>query len=176
MRRVPVLITTVHQRAKNPYRVPRYAISLVKDGGSVYVKSDAIANPLQVYKVTKDLFEGADREQFYVLCLDAKKKIIGINLVSVGTLSSALVHPREVFKAAILLNAHSIIFVHNHPSGDHTPSRADTDLTRRLVEVGVLMGIDVVDHIICGESTYYSMEDHDLISEYKKSARIDFSD
>ncbi len=173
MREVPVLITEIQgARQKNPSkRVPRYTISLVKEAGSVYVTAKALVSARLVFEVASDLFEGYDREAFYVICLDTKAKVIGINLVSLGTLSGSLVHPREVFKAAILLNASKIICAHNHPSGDPSPSAQDNELTLRIVAAGRLMGIFVLDHVICGEDNFFSYEEHGLISKYDESAK-----
>ena len=86
-----------------------------------------------------------------VLMLDTKNRVIGINTVSVGILDSALVHPREVFKPAILCNASSIILAHNHPSGDPSPSFEDQRVTKRIKEAGDLLGIEVLDHVVVGE-------------------------
>ncbi len=88
-------------------------------------------------------------------CVNAKNEVNAIEIVSTGTLSSALVHPREIFKAAILSNAHAVILCHNHPSGDPAPSREDREITRRLVEAGMLMGIEVLDHVIIGDHHRY---------------------
>ena len=90
-----------------------------------------------------------------VLMLDVKRRAIGINTVAVGALSEAIVHPREVFKPAIIANAHSIIVGHNHPSGDPTPGREDEYVTRMLVEAGAILQIKVQDHIIVGEKTRF---------------------
>lgn len=95
--------------------------------------------------------QGLDRENFVVLLLDTKNKVIGINTVSIGTLNSSLVHPREVFKPAILASAAALILAHNHPSGDPKPSREDIEVTKRLIEAGGLLGIQVLDHIIVGD-------------------------
>ena len=89
-----------------------------------------------------------DREQFLCCHLDAKNRLISREVVSIGHLTAALVHPREVFKAAILANAASVAFVHNHPSGDPEPSREDMELTRRLVKAGDILGITVLDHVV----------------------------
>ena len=90
----------------------------------------------------------ADREIFVVLHLDARNRIVAHEITSIGSQTASLVHPREVFKSAILKGACSIILAHNHPSGDPSPSKDDVDLTHRLVEAGRLIGIDVLDHII----------------------------
>src|SRR6185369_694096 len=101
-------------------------------------------------------FEQTDREEFVVILLDAKHKLLGFHVVSVGSLTASVVHPREVFKVAILGNAAALILLHNHPSGDATPSAEDLQITQRLQEVGEVIGIKVVDHIIIGEGQYVS--------------------
>ena len=157
-REVPFFITEEPKsRKKNPSnRAPRYKVSLVKEAGSLYVTSKPIKTAGMIYNQLDALFEEIDREAFYIVCLDAASKIIGINLVSLGTLMASLVHPREVFKAAILLNAASIIGVHNHPSGSANPSVQDRELTSRLKKAGELLGIFLRDHIIVGDGEYYS--------------------
>jgi len=103
-------------------------------------------------------------EYFYVLTLDTKNKITGIFEVSRGTLNASIVHPRDVFQRAILQNANCIMLVHNHPSGDTTPSREDLSVTKRLEEAGNLLGIKVLDHIIIGdEYKYLSFKQEGLI-------------
>lgn len=174
MREVPVLITEFEgpARQRNPsMRAPRYTISLVKEAGSVYVTARPLVSAKLAFEVVKDLFEGFDREAFYVICLDTKSKIIGVNLVSVGSLSSSLVHPREVFKAAILLNSSKIVIAHNHPSGEPRPSEQDNSLTLRLVAAGNLMGIAVLDHIVCGEDNYFSYAETGLIAAYEATVK-----
>lgn len=97
-----------------------------------------------------ELHEQAE-ESFYIFTLDTKNQINGIFEVSRGTLNATIVHPREVFKRALLQNANSIILIHNHPSGDPTPSQEDLEMTRKLVEAGNILGIKVLDHIIIGD-------------------------
>ena len=96
------------------------------------------------------------QEQFYCIYLDASKKVLEEKLLFIGTANYSLVHPRDVFKEAYLLNATGIICVHNHPSGEVRPSREDINLTNRLKDVGMLLGIKLIDHIIIGEDKYYS--------------------
>jgi len=96
-----------------------------------------------------------DREHFVVLFVDAKNRIVGIHTVSMGSLTASVVHPREVFKAAILAQAASIVCGHNHPTGDVQPSREDRALTTRLVQAGRLLGITVLDHVIIGGNGKY---------------------
>ena len=100
-----------------------------------------------------------DREVFYVLTLTQKNEVIDRHMVSIGTLSAALVHPREAFKPAILDGAACVAFLHNHPSGDPTPSREDRELTRRLKEAGELLGITVLDHVIIGRDRLYGFQE-----------------
>lgn len=114
-----------------------------------------------------DILSDCDREHFIVLCLDTKNKLIGIHTAAVGVLDAAVTNPREIFKAAILLNAAAVIVAHNHPSGDSTPSKQDRALTERLCEAGKLLGITVLDHIIIGENQYYSFYDHQEFSHKK---------
>ena len=94
----------------------------------------------------------SSREEFHIVCLDTKNKIIATHQISVGTLDASLVHPREVFRPAIKDSASSILLVHNHPSGDPTPSQEDLSVTDRLEESGVTLGIQVLDHIVLGTS------------------------
>jgi DNA repair protein RadC len=104
-------------------------------------------------------FDGLDREHFVICGLDAKHRVIGINVVSVGSLSLSIVHPREVFKPLIVMNAAAWLCAHNHPSGDITPSQEDRVLTKRLREAGDLLGITLLDHLILGETGHYSFAD-----------------
>ena len=104
-----------------------------------------------------------DREHFLVLYLDRKGGVIAKEDVSVGGLHSSIVHPREVFKTAVKRSAASIILAHNHPSGDPAPSREDIDITRRLIDAGSIMGIEIIDHVIIGENTYCSFKEKGLI-------------
>ena len=96
---------------------------------------------------------------FAILWLSTKHRVIAYHEVSRGTLDATLVHPREVFKAALLANAAAIVLCHNHPSGEPTPSPDDLQLTRRLVGAGALLGVDVLDHVIVGDGRYYSFKE-----------------
>jgi DNA repair protein RadC len=102
------------------------------------------------------------KEQFLTLHLDGKNRIICMDLVSIGSLNQSIVHPREVFKTALLSNAAALILIHQHPTGDPTPSSEDLSITRRLKEAGEIMGIKVLDHIIIGE-TYLSFVERGLL-------------
>ena len=103
--------------------------------------------------------KGKKKEYFLALLLDTRNQLIRVAEISVGSLDSSIVHPREVFKEAISASAASVIFVHPHPSGDPKPSREDNEITRRLVKAGELLGIRVLDHVVIGDEQYYSFAD-----------------
>ncbi|PYR76602.1 MAG: hypothetical protein DMF86_11740 [Acidobacteria bacterium] len=104
-------------------------------------------------------------EQFGVVLLDTKHRVLRVSIVSVGTLDASVVHPREVFREAIGGGAAAIVLFHNHPSGDPRPSEEDVRLTKRLLAAGQLMGIDVLDHVIISETRYYSMKETRTLDE-----------
>ncbi len=144
------------------YRIPRYKIMLVREGSHPSeVKS--ISSPADAFTLLRTYLAGSDREHFVAVLVDTKNKVIGINTVSVGALNTAVVHPREVFKPAILCNAASVLLAHNHPSGDATPSEDDKAMTQRLCDAGTILGITVLDHIIIGEDGYFSFKAQGLI-------------
>ena len=149
-----------------PYRIPQVRLLLVKDGPAITTGWDRqVRRSQDVADFMGPLAANHDREHFWVLLLNGKNTVIGLNLVSVGSLTAALVHPREVYKAAILGNAAAVILVHSHPSVDPTPSLEDRTLTKRLCEAGELLGIKVVDHIVLGEGgAFASLADDGLIS------------
>lgn len=99
------------------------------------------------------------KEHFVCLFLNTKNHIIGKETLSMGTLNASLVHPREVFRAAIRISSASIICMHNHPSGDPAPSPEDIQITKRLVEAGTLLGIEILDHLIIGDGTFVSLKE-----------------
>lgn len=124
---------------------------------SVSSLNDKIFNrPDIIFEYFKDRLFDEKQEHFYCVYLDSKKKIIANKLLFKGTVDRSLVHPREIFKEAYLLSASSIVCVHNHPSGNVSPSKEDMFLTKMLREIGNLMGIEVSDHIIVGKEEYYS--------------------
>jgi DNA repair protein RadC len=102
-------------------------------------------------------YGAAQVEQFGIVMLDTKHRVIRIKLVSIGSLDAAVVHPREVFREATTASASAIVLFHNHPSGDPTPSTDDLVLTRRMIRAGDIMGIDVIDHLILSDQRYYSL-------------------
>ncbi|MBE0465934.1 MAG: DNA repair protein RadC [Candidatus Desulforudis sp.] len=105
-----------------------------------------------------------DREHFRALVLNTKNHVLAVDKISVGTLNSSAVHPRELFKNAIRRSAAAVVLLHNHPSGDPTPSPQDVDLTKRLVEAGEIIGIPVLDHIIIGDNRFTSFKAEGLLS------------
>ena len=141
-----------------------YRLRLVREAQLDY---EPITHPLAaertVRHIATQLLDGLDREAGLVLALDARNRPIGCHVVSIGTLSASLIHPREVFKFAILANAAALIFAHNHPSGDPTPSKDDIELTRRLVNAGQLLGIEVIDALITGYDTLLSFKERGLL-------------
>ena len=112
----------------------------------------------------QEFLADTDREHFVILMLDQKNQVIGINTVSIGSLTASVVHPREVYKPAILSNCAALILGHNHPSGDPQPSKEDRAITQRLKEAGALLGINVLDHLVIGaEGRYFSFADENLL-------------
>jgi DNA repair protein RadC len=118
-----------------------------------------IRSPIDVQRHFRPRIQGLQRESFHVLMLDGRHRMIAIEEVSVGTLTASLVHPREVFREAIRHAAAAIVLVHNHPSGDPTPSSEDRSVTRRLGTAGRLLGIRVLDHVIVAEGGYFSFQE-----------------
>jgi len=110
-----------------------------------------ISTPEDVVRLCGPQLRGLDREHFWCLALNTKNQLLRMVEVSVGSLNASIVHPRELFKEAVKVSAASIVLVHNHPSGDPTPSGADASLTRRLVKAGDVLGIEVLDHVVLGD-------------------------
>ena len=139
-------------------KIENVRIKLVRESAGLYC-NNYISSPEDAAEIAAKFFEdmSSDREIFAVMLLNTKNRVIGINVVSVGSLTASVVHPREVFKAACLANATNIILTHNHPSGDPAPSKEDISITSRLVQAGRLMDIPVLDHIIIGDGTGRSM-------------------
>ena len=139
------------------YRIPVYKVALVKESNYA-VDRKRITQPEDAYQMLINYFDGIDREQFVVMMTDTKNKVIGINTVSIGCLDRTIIHPREVFKPAILCNAAAIIIAHNHPSGNAEPSKDDIKTTEQLVNAGKLLGITVLDHMTIGEGEFTSLK------------------
>ncbi len=122
-----------------------------------------IKDPQDVLRQVKSRLKGKKKEHFLALLLDTRNHLIGIAPVSVGSLDASIVHPREAFKEALSASAASVIFVHNHPSGDPQPSEDDIKITKRLKEAGDLLGIEVIDHIIVGDREHLSFKGRNLL-------------
>ncbi len=140
-----------------------YRCQLVKDHLIDYIGT--ISCNEDVVNVAKTIgFEEMSEEYFSMFCLNVRGEIIAYHEISHGDLCSSTTHPREIFKRALLNNSGSIVFIHNHPSGDSTPSNADLTTTKRLVECGELLGVPVLDHIIIGMGgEHYSMKAHGVL-------------
>ena len=135
----------------------------VKDGPRVSGGTrQRMIEPKAVFEYLRHI-GGLRREHCMILTLDARRQVIAKHEISVGTVDSSLVHPREVFRPAILDGASTIIVAHNHPSGNTYPSDDDLAVTRRLATAGKVLGIDVVDHVVIGADGYYSLQEHGQI-------------
>ncbi|MHB8928151.1 MAG: RadC family protein [Bacillota bacterium] len=123
----------------------------------------AIRSPKDAEAIVAERLRYLEQEHFLVVLLNTKHHVLGVETVSVGGLSSSVVHPRDIFKSPVRRNAAAVILAHNHPSGDPTPSREDIDVTRRLAEAGKLLGIEVLDHIVVGDNRYVSFREKSLL-------------
>jgi DNA repair protein RadC len=147
-----------------PYSIPGFRIALVREPGLTLADRPQLRAPAEAAPLLAQYFGETDREVFAVALLTVRHRVLGLHTVSVGCLTSSLVHPREVFKPAILAGAAALLLAHNHPSGDPEPSAEDIALTRRLVSAGQLLGIEVLDHLILGESgRFVSLRERGLL-------------
>ena len=140
-----------------------FRLSLIRERSLPYAKASHVLSPHDVHDLIQVYLKGTDREHFIVVFLNAHSQVIGINTVSIGTLTESLVHAREVFKGAILANAARIICAHNHPSGTAAASEADVSITHKLVEAGKLLGIPVEDHVVIAEESFLSFRQQGLL-------------
>lgn len=137
-------------------------------GRRIYIENNKLGgiilnNSLKIYEYFKDLIGDKKQEYFYTVYVDTKGRYIDKKCLFVGTINNSIVHPREIFKEAYLLSANGIICIHNHPSGDPTPSKEDIVITRKIKEIAMIHGIRLVDHLIVGVNSYYSFyEDNKL--------------
>ena len=136
----------------------RYAVKKDQDDQPVVV-GRALGRPSEAGAALMALLQDEPAEVFAILCVTTKYRVIAYHEVGRGTLDSVLVNPREVFTAALVAHAAAIVAVHNHPSGDPTPSSDDLDVTRRLAAAGDVLGIPLLDHIIIGDGRYYSLKE-----------------
>ncbi len=135
--------------------IPIVSLRMVRERSVAY-GARSLRDANDVYLLFKDLLGDLDREAFWIACRDSAGKLCCLSQISLGTINSALVHPREVFKVALLANAASVITVHNHPSGDPAPSHEDESITEILQTAALILGIRFHDHLIIGADGYYS--------------------
>lgn len=143
-----------------------FELKVIRERKEGYGLRQQFRSSQEIYETFRDRFIRADREEFVVLLLDAKNKLLGFHVVSVGSLTSSLVHPREVYKVAILGNAAAIILLHNHPSGDPTPSAEDLHITNRLCQIGEVLGIQVLDHVVIGDGRHVSFVEDGYLQQH----------
>ena len=130
-------------------------VMLVREGPA---EKANIGSPEDAFKLLRREVTGLDREQLWRIDLDARHNVLGYEVVSVGTATASLVHPREIFKGAILNSAVGIVLAHNHPSQDTSPSPEDREVTRRVSRAGELLGIPLVDHLVLSDEKFYSFK------------------
>lgn len=143
--------------------VQKITISLVREHTDDISKKMTTPEEIASLSLIDKELINCDREKFIVLHLSTKNQLISYEIVSIGNLNATIIHPREVFKSAILSNASSIIICHNHPSGIPEPSNDDMVITIRLKDAGELLGIELLDHIIFGYKSFYSFKEKDLL-------------
>lgn len=134
-------------------RINFYTVQLVKEKAKLYDIADkTVYSPEDAHHLVNEFLDLQNRtkEHFVIFTLSTKNEVLGVHTIHVGCLNASIVHPREVFQQALLNNAAYIIAFHNHPSGDPTPSEEDIDVTKRLAEVGKIIGIELIDHIVVG--------------------------
>ncbi|MFU1792574.1 JAB domain-containing protein [Paenibacillus azoreducens] len=154
---------TVNEIEKPAKRVQVVSLRLVREKTSILYPQRRIYRAADAADLFLQFLGDFDREAFCILTLDTKNQPTAIHMVSCGTLNASLVHPRETYKLAILANAASIIGCHNHPSGDPTPSSEDVEITKRIRDAGLLMGIELLDHIVLGEGNFVSLKERGLM-------------
>lgn len=140
-------------------RVDIVQVKMVKERSVLYL-ARRIQSSSDADALVRQFLEELDREAMMVVALNAKSEPTCLQVISTGSLSSSIVHPREVFKVAILSNAYSILLAHNHPSGDTTPSQEDIKLTKRIKSASDIMGVPLLDHLIIGCDSYYSFKEN----------------
>ncbi|MBX9719948.1 MAG: hypothetical protein K2X81_01010 [Candidatus Obscuribacterales bacterium] len=147
------------------YKIPQIKLAILREPSQE--PAPAIRTPADIEQYLEPM-KHMSEEHFVALHLDARNQVTGYHVVSHGTVSTSLVHPREVFKAVLLSNAVSIIVAHNHPAGSSTPSKDDLDTTKQLVDAGALLGIAILDHVIVTYQAVYSIrEDYPYLFESK---------
>ena len=141
--------------------IKKYSVALVKESAHKYADiSVRLDEPKKIIRYADSVlnFEAMTKENFVLIPVDTKLKPLGVFVLTTGTINASLVSTRDVFQAALLCNAASIFVLHNHPSGDPTPSMQDKEITKKLIDAGNLMEIPLIDHVIVGENEYYSFK------------------
>lgn len=141
--------------------IKKYSVALVKESAHKYADISVRLDEPEKIVTYADLvlnFAAMTKENFVLIPVDTKLKPLGVFVITTGTINASLVSTRDVFQAALLCNAASIFVLHNHPSGDPTPSMQDKEITKKLIDAGKLMEIPLVDHVIVGENKYYSFK------------------
>lgn len=138
----------------------RIRLMLVREGRPQLVR---VSTPKEMYGFMRRRARRLDRECVWRIDLDTRQQVLGWELVSVGTLSASLIHPREIFKGALLNNAAGIALAHNHPSGDSSPSAEDREATRRVQRAGELLGVPLIDHLIIADTSYFSFRESGIL-------------
>jgi len=154
----PLVLARKGGHMTSRHHPPRWRIALVREPEGPSFTSHTLRNSADVAHAFAFLAD-RDREEFWLAALDQRHRIIATHQVSIGTLAASLVHPREVLKPLVLCSAAAAVLVHNHPSGDVTPSPEDRALTRRLCEACALLGVAILDHVIVGVDAHYSFAD-----------------
>jgi DNA repair protein RadC len=146
------------------YRLPRIRLQVIREG-SVASETRTVRGPADAAQIAREVIGDCDREHVLAILVDIRHRVLAVHTVAVGSLTSCQVHPRELFKSAILCNAAAVIVAHNHPSGDLRHSQADIDLTERLKRAGELLGVEVLDHLVVTDSGYASLRRRGVMPE-----------
>ena len=143
-------------------RVDIVSLKMIRENSILY-GNRRIKSSYEAVGLVKEFLENSDREKLIVCCLNTKNEPTSLSVVSVGSLNSSIVHPREVFKTAVVSNSASVIIAHNHPSGDMRPSKEDLNITERIKQSGEILGIKLLDHLIIGNEKYLSLKEEGYI-------------
>lgn len=152
-----------HLSKKPAKRIEVVSLRMVREKTSLLYPARVIRSPKDAADLFRQFIGDCDRESFCILCLNTKNEPTALHQVSMGSLNASLVHPRETYKLAIINNSASLIACHNHPSGQPDPSPEDIELTERLRDTGVLIGIELLDHLVLGDGTFVSMKERGLM-------------
>lgn len=145
-------------------RVDIVSLKLIKENSVMYAER-TISDPASAVNLVRDFIANSDREKLIAIYLNTKNEPVAIQTISIGTLDSSLVHPREVFKGVIMANAASFILAHNHPSGNPEPSRDDIEITKRIMDASKIIGISLMDHLIVCDAQYISFKERGLLDK-----------